>query len=318
MKRLISRIAIGALALGGIASFGVTTAWAATTVPTVVLSGGSAVFGVSPGVIKATASVPGAVNFTVGGTTITDCGAVATTTVTPFVAVCSWTPSAVGAAVLGATLTPTDTATYATATAAAFNVIVADAIQGVLNPVTLYVDTVLGSGATGVLAPRVGGSCAIASQFIVGQMIVFRVYGNDATRGGAPLTPLNVSSATVTVTGVATPITLNYGNHSGVAFWTAAMKTGDAPGLYNTLGVIDFKVTMDTIAVPAVTKLVNATKYVPTLRNGKHVLSHGKWVFHKVNYKKTVVVTPAVPGAVGTFHSSFPTSSQLTLNAIPA
>jgi hypothetical protein len=318
MKHFLSRIAVVALTAGSVAALGVTTAWAATTVPTVVLKGGSAVFGISPGAITATASVPGTVNFTAGGTTITDCSAVATTTVTPFVAVCTWTPSAVGAAVLGATLTPTDTVNYTTATAAPFNVVVGTPVQGVQYPISLYVDTVLGSGATGPLKPQFGAGCGIASNFIVGQTIVFRVYANDAARGGAPLTSLNVSSATVTVSGVATPIPLSFGNHSGGAFWTGVLKTGTAAGLYNTLGIINYKVAVNTIAVPAVTKQVKTIKYVPTMKNKKHVVVNGKGVFQQVTYLKTVIVTPAVPGATGTFQTTFVPSSQLTLNALPA
>lgn len=319
MKRIMSGIAVGALALGSMAAFGVTTASAAVTTPTVVLSGGSAVFGISAGTITATTSVAGAVSFTAGGVAITGCTAAPTATVAPFIALCTWTPSAAGATALGATFTPTDTTDYGPATAATFNVIVGSPIQGTTpNPISLYVDTIVASGSTGVLAPEFGAGCEITSEFIVGQTIVFRVYGNDSALGGAVLTPLNVSSATVTIPGVATPLVLSYGNHGGVAFWTAALKTGTATGDYDTLGIINYKVTFNTNAVNAVTKKVHATKLVPLLRNGKHVIVNHKVAMHRVGYMKTVVVTPAVAGAVGTFTSNFNPLSQPTLNAVPA
>ncbi len=319
MKRIMSGTAVGAMILGSIAAFGVTTASAATTTPTVVLSGGSAVFGISPGTITATASVAGAVTFTAGGAAITGCSAAPTATVAPFIALCTWTPTAAGATNLGATFTPTDTTDFATATAATLAVVVGSPVQGTTpNPISIYVDTIVASGATGVLAPEFGAGCEITSEFIVGQTIVFRVYGNDAALGGAVLTPLNVSTATVTIPGVATPLALSYGNHGGVAFWTAPLKTGTATGLYDTLGIINYKVTFNTIAVPAVTKKVHATKLVAMLKNGKHVIVNHKVVMHRVGYTKTVVLTPAVAGGVGSFSSNFNPLSQPTLNAVPA
>jgi len=170
-------------------------------------------------------------------------------------------PSAAGATALGATFAP-PTRPIGPATAATFNVIVGSPVQGTTpNPISLYVDTIVASGSTGVLAPEFGAGCEITSEFIVGQTIVFRVYGNDSALGGAVLTPLNVSTATVTIPGVATPLALSYGNHGGVAFWTAPCHGYDT-GKYDTLGIINYKVTFNTIAVPAVTKKVTATKLV--------------------------------------------------------
>jgi hypothetical protein len=319
MKRIISSIAVGALALGSITTFGVTTASAATTTPTVVLTGGSAVAGISPGTITATASVAGAVSFTAAGVAISGCSAVPTATVTPFLALCTWAPTVAGVTALDATLAPTDTTDFGPATAPPFSADVASPVQGVsANPISLYVDTIVASGSTGVLAPEFGAGCEITSEFIVGQTIVFRVYGNDAALNGAVLTPLNVSSATVTIPGVTTPLPLTYGNHGGVAFWTAPLKTGTGAGLYDTLGIINYKVTFNTNAVNAVTKKVHATKLVPTMKNGKRVIVNHKVVMHRVGYEKTITVTPAVAGAVGTFASNFNPLSQPTLNAVPA
>ena len=130
-------------------------------------------------------------------------------------------------------------------------------------------DTVLAGGSSGPLAPRFGVSCAITSQFIVSQTIVFRVYGNNETLGGAIMDPTNTAKAYVEVAGIANPIPLNYGNHSGVAFWTGIIKTSTAAGLYNTLGLINFKVTM--IAKEQTSVKVLTTKLVRKVVNGVRV-----------------------------------------------
>ena len=316
MKRKSSKALIVALALAGTAMVGTSAAFAATT-PTLVLSGGSTVFGLSPAVIVATASAPGNVAFSVDTTVITGCEAVATTTVAPFVAKCSWVPAAAGPATLNAVLTPTDAVTYSTATATPFKVVTGTPVQGVVpSPISLYVDTIVASGSTGVLAPRFGVGCAITSEFIVGQTIVFRVYGNDSDLGGAVLDPSNVSSAFVTIAGVANPIPLSYGNHSGVAFWSAPLKTGTGPGQYDTLGIMSFKVTV--ITKPQDTIKVLSTKLVPEIVNGKRVRdANGLQVYDRVSYYRTVAVNPPLQGAVGVWQSNFTPISQVTLNAVP-
>ena len=317
MKRITSVVVAGVMALGSVAIVGVASASAATAI-TVKLTDPKAIIGLGAATITATTSVAGTVNFTAGTSSIPGCAAAATTAASPFIATCAWTPAAAGSISLGATFTPTDAVTYATATATPIAELVALPVQGAsATPIALYVDTILASGSTGALAPVFGAGCEITNEFILGQTIVFRVYGNDYDLAGAPLTPLNVSSATVTVPGVATPLALAYANHSGVAFWTAPLKTGTGAGLYSALGVINYTVTFHTNASPAVTKKVHATKLVPTLKNGKKVIAHGKVVTHRVSYLKTVIVTPAVKGATGTFVSNFTPSSVATLNALP-
>ena len=314
MKKFISSVVIGAMALVGGAVVG-GTAYAATT-PTLVLSGGSAVFGLDPAIIVATASTAGTVKFSAAGVDITGCTAVATTTVTPFVAKCSWFPAASGATILGGVLTPTDATNFTSVTAAPFTVKVGVPVQGVITPIHLYVDTVLASGGTGILAPRFGVSCAVTSQYIVGQTIVFRVYANDADLAGAVMDPTNTAKAYIEIAGVKDPITMTYGNHSGVAFWTSVLKTGTTAGLYNTLGVISFKVTM--IAKEQTSVKVLTTKLVRKLVNGVQVKdADGRNVYERVPSYRTIPVSPALAGAVGTWSSNFTPSSQLTLYAVP-
>lgn len=317
MKSKSTKALIVALALAGSAIAGSSTAFAAATAPTLVLSGGSTVFGLDPAIIVATASAPGNVAFSVGTSVIVGCETVATTTVAPFVAKCSWVPAAAGATILNAALTPTDAVTYSTATAAAFTVKIGTPVQGNMpTPISLYVDTVLAGGSSGALAPRFGVSCAVTSQFIVGQTIVFRIYGNDADLGGAVLDPTNVASATIQIAGVPTALPLSYGNHSGVAFWTGVLKTGTTAGLYNTLGVINYKVTVVTKDQSSIKVL--ATKIMPRMLNGQRVKdASGRTVYDHVGYYRTVPVTPALKGAMGVWQSNFTPSSQLTLYAVP-
>ena len=314
MKRIISSIVISALTVVGGAVVGGTPAYAAAT-PTLVLSGGSAVLGLDPATITATASAPGTVQFSAAGALIPGCDAVATTTETPFVAKCSWRPTASGATILTATLSPNDAANFSAATATPFTVKVGVPVQGVISPVYLYVDTVLASGSSGVLAARFGVSCAVTSQFIVGQTIVFRIYANNADLGGAAMDTTNTEKAYIEVAGVANPIPLSYGNHSGVAFWTGVLKTGTATGLYNTLGIISYKVTI--VGKELNTTKVLAVKSVPKVVKGKVVKKNGKTVYVSVPYIKTVSANPPVKGPVGTWQSNFTPNSQLTLYAVP-
>jgi hypothetical protein len=319
MKRIMSLVVVGSLALGSVAVIGISSASAATQAATTIkLTNPNAILGMGAATITATTNVAGTVNFTAGTTSITGCSAVVTSSVTPFLATCAWTPAAAGAISLGASFTPTDVVDNADSTATPIAEIVGVPVQGpTTSPISLYVDTILASGSTGPLAPVFGAGCEITNEFIVGQTIVFRVYGNDWSLAGAPLSPLNVSSATVTIAGITAPLVLAYGNHGGEAFYTVSLKTGTTTGLYSTLGIINYKVAVNTIAVAAVTKKVRETKLVPTLKNGKKLIRNGKVVTHRVAYLKTVVVTPAVAGATGTFVSNFNPDSQATLNALP-
>lgn len=299
MKKILSIIFIGSLALGSVITFGVGSASAATTTPTVVLSGAKGTFPGSTPPLVATTSVAGAVTFNVGGTTIAGCSSVATSTVTPFIATCTWIPTAAGPFVLGASFVPTDTTDYSNATAVAYDVTIAPPIQGNAGgPISFVVDTV-----------GTANNCGIQSEYVVGDGIVFRVAANDAAFGGAALTSANVSSATLTVTGYATTVQLAYGNHGGLGMWTGVLQTGSTAGDYSPTGPIPYTITMKTIAVPAVTKKVTVVTH-------KRIKVRGKFVTRTNHTVKTVVVTPAVPGATGTF-SPVGTIQVLTLLAAP-
>jgi hypothetical protein len=315
MKKVISGIAVAVLAVAGVAITG-GTAYAAPAASTLVISGGNGVYDLGPIIINGTASAAGSVAFSVNGKVVTGCEAVATTTVTPFVAKCSWVPAAAGATVITGSFTPTDVANFAPASGNTLNVKIGVPVQGVVSPIHIYVDTVLASGTSGPLAPRFGVSCAVQSEYIVGQGIVFRVYANNADQGGAVMDSSNTEKAYIEVAGVKDPIVMSYGNHSGAAFWTGVLRTGTAAGQYNTLGVINFKVTM--IAKDSTTMKVLSTKLVPKLENGKRLIgSDGRTVYERVSYYRTVKLSLPLKGATGTWQSNFMPASQLTLFALP-
>jgi hypothetical protein len=314
MRKIISGLVISSLALVGGAITG-TSANAAPATPTLVVTGGNATFGLDPAIVVATASAAGRVKFLAAGVAVTGCEAISTTTVAPFVAKCSWVPAAAGATALSASFTPTDTEAFVAVESAPLNVKVGVPVQGVVSPIHMYVDTVLASGTTGVLAPRFGVSCAITSEFIVGQGIVFRVYGNNSDLGGAVLDSSNVAKAYIEVAGVATPLTMSYGNHSGASFWTAVLRTGTAANQYNTLGLISYKVTM--IAKPQTSIQVLSTRLAIKTVDGVKQKVDGKYVLERISYYKTVKLATPIAGPVGTWQSNFMPASQLTLFAPP-
>ena len=313
MKKVISGIAIVALAIaGGAVTSG--AAYAAPAASTLIMSGGNGVFDLGPIVINGTASAAGSVAYSVNGKVVSGCEAVPTTTVAPFVAKCSWIPAASGTTVITGVFTPTDVAAFAPAASNNLNVKIGIPVQGIVSPLHIYVDTVLATGSTGALAPRFNG-CAIMNEFMVGQTIVFRVYANNADQGGAVMDSSNTSKAFIEVAGIKDPIAMSYGNHSGVAFWTAVLKTGAAP-LYSTIGVINFKVTM--VAKDSTTMKVLSTKLTPKLESGKRVLdASGRTVYERVSYYRTVNLSVPLKGATGTWSSNFTANSQLSLFAAP-
>ena len=125
----------------------------------------------------------------------------------------------------------------------------------------------------------------------------------------------NTAKAYIEIAGVKDPIQLSYGNHSGIAFWTAVLKTGAAP-LYSTLGVINYKVTM--VAKDSSTMKVLSTKLAPRIVDGKRVIGEdGRTVYDRVSYYRTVQVNPVLKGATGTFTPNWTVASMLTLFALP-
>jgi hypothetical protein len=133
-------------------------------------------------------------------------------------------------------------------------------IQGVKAlPVILSSDTVTGGGT-----PTVAVTCAQTNYFKIGQIVVFRMWGNDVVNGGYALTPQNVlapttakpaSGANVIIPNPANankPITLpmSYVQEpytapasKQISYWEAHWTV---PAGY-TLGVIPFKIVAKTL-----------------------------------------------------------------------
>lgn len=301
-------IAVAAIAAVGVVGY-VTPAQAADPATVVVTGGSSAVYNITPAALVATTNYAGSVLFKANDVTITGCEKVATTTVAPFTAKCSWTTGKSGPQPVTAVFTPTDT-TVAAVTSAPLTVKVGAPVQGdYVSPISIYVDTVLASGSTGVLAPRFS-ACAVQSEYLLGQTIVFRVYANYADLGGATLDSSNTAKAYIEVTGVKDPIQLSYGNHSGTAFWTGVLKTGTGVGQYSTLGIINYKVTM-------VAKDITVGKVLASKRVAKTV--DGKTTYEWVSYYRTKKLLFPIKGATGTFTPNWAAAtSLLTLYAPPA
>jgi hypothetical protein len=309
-----SKLVIVTTVISALMTLGMGSATAADS--TLILSGGNGVYDLGPITINANASSVGVVKYMLGGKVIAGCEAVATASAAPFVAKCAWVPAAAGAAILTGEFTPKDSA-LTTATSNTLNVKIGVPVQGVISPIHIYVDTVLASGSTGDIAPRFN-SCAITNEYLLGQTIVFRVYANNADQGGAVMDSSNTAKAFIEVAGVAAPVALSYGNHSGVAFWTGILKTGAAEGLYKSLGVINYKITV--IAKDSDSMKVLSTKMVAKKSaDGVRVTdpSTGRTVYDRVSYYRTVKVSPALLGATGTWSSNFTQTSQLALFAVP-
>ena len=316
MKKVIAGIAISAMALMG----GATSAVAAPAPSTLVLSGGSGVYQLDPIIINATASAAGTVAFKLAGKVIAGCDAVATTTVAPFVAKCSWVPAAAGASALSGSLTPADAAAFAPADSPVLKVVVGVDVQTTgastpNSPIHIFVDTILTSGMTGALAPRFNG-CAVMNEFLLGQKILFRVYANNSDLGNTVMDPSNTAKAYVEVAGLKDPIQMVYRNHSGVAFWSALLVTGTGPGQYSTLGVINYKVVItakDTTSIKVLSTKLTAKKV-----DGKRVVGEdGRTVYERVSYYRSVKVSPALKGSTGVYYPDWAATSKLTLFAVP-
>jgi hypothetical protein len=98
----------------------------ATTTITISLPGSSSDAALGGAItITANVSQAGAVNFRLGGTTISGCGTVASSGGT---ATCSWTPGALGGASLTAVLTPTDSNNYESATTSTLSITVVNGV----------------------------------------------------------------------------------------------------------------------------------------------------------------------------------------------
>ncbi len=85
------------------------------------------------------------------------------------------------------------------------------------SDLAIYVDTVAGTSPVGAAKRPVG--CSQTNVFRRGEQVVTRVWGFDLTTGDT-LSNDNVDTATASIAGVATPLTLGYGAHGSIDFWS--------------------------------------------------------------------------------------------------
>ena len=112
----------------GTRSLTITVNKASTTI-TIALPNGATNAALG-GAVTITATVPraGAVNFQLGGSTISGCGSAAAATTT---ATCSWTPASLGSVSLTAIFTPTDTSNFETSTSTTLTITVVNGVSTV-------------------------------------------------------------------------------------------------------------------------------------------------------------------------------------------
>ena len=103
------------------------------------------------GAVTITATVPraGAVNFKLGGTTISGCGSASAASTS---ATCSWTPGSLGSVSLTAVFTPTDSSNYETSTTTTLTITVVNGVSSVSLSLTGGVTQASKSQAINIIA----------------------------------------------------------------------------------------------------------------------------------------------------------------------
>jgi hypothetical protein len=146
----------------------------------------------SPVTISAVATTAGTVAFVNGSSNITGCTAVATSA---GLATCSWTPTAVGATTLRATLTPTDTANYNSSTQVNLAITVAKA-DTLTVTVLSQSETFTGSTIVATRAFTTTGLAAIDSLTAISML--FAGTANDGNAYSNTTAPTNAGTYSIT------------------------------------------------------------------------------------------------------------------------
>ena len=146
----------------------------------------------NPVTISAIASTAGNVAFKNASSNITACTAVATSS---GVATCSWTPTAVGATTLKATLTPTDTSNYNNSNEVTFSITVARA-DTLTVTVLSQTETFTGTAVPATSAFTTTGLAAIDSLTAIAML--FAGTANDGNAYSSSTAPTNAGTYSVT------------------------------------------------------------------------------------------------------------------------
>ncbi|CAB4529554.1 unannotated protein [freshwater metagenome] len=181
--------------------------------PTVALSLPGAVttakYG-NPVTISAAASTAGNVLFKYGNTGITACSAVATSA---GIATCSWTPSAIGAVTLKATLTPTDTTNYNNSNETSFSVTVgkADTLT-----VTASNESLTYTGSTALVTKPFTTSGLVSIDSLTAVSMIYSGTANDGTNYSSSTAPTLAGTYVATPDTATAGISTISGNYIGV------------------------------------------------------------------------------------------------------
>lgn len=168
------------------------------------------------GAITITATVPraGAVNFKLGGTTISGCGSAVAASTT---ATCSWTPGALGSVSLTAVFTPTDSSNYETSTTTTLTINVVNGVSTVSLSLTGGVTQTPKGQAINIIAAI--NQAGKVSFYVDGKRIA-GCYNKSAPAGNKSCSWIPTVQKQVTITVTLNPTNIAYDNStSSMKVW---------------------------------------------------------------------------------------------------
>jgi hypothetical protein len=171
--------------------------------------------------ITATVSKPGSVNFKLGGTTISGCGAVAAASTT---ATCSWTPGSLGSVSITALLTPTASTNYETSTTTTLTITVVNGVSTVTISLTGGVLVAPKSQAINIIAVV---SQAGKVTFLADGKRIPGCYNVNATAGNKSCSWKPTAQKFVTLTATLDPTNSAYENSNARLVVQVVRRTGN-------------------------------------------------------------------------------------------
>jgi hypothetical protein len=231
----------------------------------------------SPVTISAVATTAGTVAFVNGSSNITGCTAVATSA---GLATCSWTPTAVGATTLRATLTPTDTANYNSSTQVNLAITVAKA-DTLTVTVLSQSETFTGSTIVATRAFTTTGLATIDSLTAISML--FAGTANDGNAYSNTTAPTNAGTYSITP---------NYpANAAAYTFGVGSAGTTSAITNYESVTVVSGTLTV---------------------RRAPQVMSFTFANSNTVTYSPTATLASTATTRLGTGTQTYSTTTPLT------
>jgi hypothetical protein len=129
----------------------------------------------------------------------------------------------------------TSTTTTTAAASGATTVVSTPPIQGAgAHHIVIYLDTVTGGGT-----PKPVADCLEQNQFVQGQLVVFRMWADDSSAGGLPVTGSNAEAAYVTIPGQG-KLSMKYASDRGSpSYWEVPWSSKGYP-----VGTVNFTITV--------------------------------------------------------------------------